>query len=126
VAYIKLEDKKTGIIQKLNDNPVYTFTSATGDESGRFLIHFQDATGINDPVTGKDFTVYCDGNVINVLATEQVSGPVKVCDMAGREVASAMMVPNKTTRIDMIGHTGVYLVSVLSNKGISTAKVVIK
>ena len=125
-VYIKLEDKKTGTIQKLNDNPVYTYTAATTDNAGRFVLHFQDATGINDPVAGSDFSIYSDGSMINVLSLKPVNGKVQVFDMAGREVASASLIPNQSTRIDMQGHSGIYVVSVITSKGISNSKLVIK
>jgi autotransporter-associated beta strand protein len=124
--YIKLEDKKTGTIQKLNDNPSYAFTSSTTDNTDRFVLHFQDATSVDDVTGTSDYSVYVDGGIINVLALKPSSGLVKVSDMAGREVATASMIPNRTTRIDMHGQSGIYIVSVLTNKGISNKKLVVK
>ena len=123
---IYLEDKKTGIATELSKTPVYHFSSADGDDINRFLLHFKDATSVNDVAAGKDFSVYTDGNIINVLALQAISGQVKVYDMAGREIASVVIIPNQATRIDMHRQSGVYVVSVITNKGISNSKIVIK
>lgn len=124
--YIKLEDTKTGTIQKLNDNPAYSFTAVTGDNANRFLLHFSDATSVENPENTSGFTVYNDNGIVNVISMKAVTGQVKVYDMAGRTVATAALVPNQATRIDMHGQSGVYVVSVIHNKGTSNSKLVIK
>jgi phage baseplate assembly protein gpV len=110
----------------LNDEPVYTFTAAPGEDPNRFLLHFHDATAITNPDAAKDFTIYAVNGTINVLQTGNLSGKVTVTDMAGRTIATASIIAGLPTRINIQGHTGVYIVSVLTTKGISNAKIVVK
>jgi hypothetical protein len=125
VTYIKLEDKKTGVIQKLNDNPVYAFTATPEDDANRFVLHFQDATSVNNTEKQDDFSVFnSDGN-INVIALKAVSGQVNIIDMAGRKVGTASLVSGTVTCIDMKGHFGAYIVNIITNQGVVNKKVIV-
>ena len=65
-------------------------------------------------------------NTVPVPVEKQLNGKVKVYDMAGREVAHGTLLPDQTTRIDLHNQSGVYVVSVISNKGVSNVKIVIR
>lgn len=88
---VTLEDLKTGIFQKLNDNPEYSFTGTPEDDPERFLVHFYNLPiGIDYPninennkeinIYAYDKTVYikCKGETINH------TGIVSIYDMYGR------------------------------------------
>jgi hypothetical protein len=123
---IYLKDKKTGTDTELTKNPVYNFTSADGDNDNRFLMRFQDATSITNLDTARDFTIYAENDVITVLQTRKLSGKITVTDMAGRTVAIASLMAGSPMRIDMCGHTGVFIVSILTSRGISNTKIILK
>jgi len=125
-VYIKLEDKKTGTVQKLNDNPVYTFTSASSDISDRFVLHFQDATAINHPEATDNFTLYVDNGAITINQLESMSGKVKVSDMLGRTVAMENMVADTPLQINLNSTPGVYVVTVYTKSKTYSQKVVIR
>jgi fibronectin-binding autotransporter adhesin len=122
---IFLEDLKTGTLQKLNDNPEYLFTSATDDAASRFLLHFQDASSITNPVIAQNFTVYAENGVINILQTQNLAGEVIITDMAGRTIASVNLIAGTPTHVNMQGHPGVYIVSIISPNGVSNAKIIV-
>ena len=125
-TYIFLEDKKTGIMQKLNDNPAYAFTSATGDNTDRFLLHFQNATSITNPDAAKDFSIYAENGFITVQQTRNLGGTITVTDIAGRTVAGASLAAGQPARLNMQGHTGIYIVSIQTDAGVSNAKILVK
>lgn len=124
---IYLKDFKEGTDTELTKYPVYTFSSSEGDDINRFLLHFQNLnTTITDPAETNNFTTYANNGVITILQTGNHSGKVTVTDMAGRSVATAGLNAGSPTRIDMRGHTGVYLVSVLTTNGIRNTKIIVK
>ena len=125
-VYIKLEDKKTGTVQKLNDNPIYAFASAASDNSDRFVLHFQDATSINNPEVTNNFTVYVDNGTITINQLESLTGTVKVSDMLGRTIAMENMVAETPLQINLNSTPGVYVVTVYTKSKTYSQKVVIR
>jgi hypothetical protein len=123
---ILLEDLKAGTIQKLNDNPVYSFTSEPADATSRFLLHFQNVTSITNPDVAKDFTIHAENGIITVRQTQSLSGNINVTDMAGRIVAGTSILTGLPATINMQGPPGVYIVSIITSKGVSNAKIFVK
>ncbi len=60
---VSLEDLKTGKVQDLNKNHVYTFTGSKADNPARFLLHFNaTVTGINEtPKQSASIRIYSFG-----------------------------------------------------------------
>ena len=123
---IYLEDKKAGTMQKLNDNPVYAFTSDSGDNTDRFLLHFQNATSITNPDIARDFTIRAENGIITIQQTGNQGGAITVTDMAGRTVAGASLLAGQPSRIAMDGHTGLFIVSILTANGVSSSRIFVK
>ena len=123
---IALEDKIAGTIQRLNNNPVYTFSATQQDAPDRFVLRFMDVTAVSDPKTTKDFTVYAAHRILNIQSLNQLGGKVMVTDMVGRTIATGRIEAGATTQISMHGNTGVYIVSVITGKGRSNIKVIVK
>lgn len=124
-TYITLEDLKTGVSQRLDKNPAYTFTANTTDNAGRFLLHFLNATSIPDPARANAFTVRSNDGIISINTIQSLTGKVVVSDMVGRTIARAALVAGSPTRINLNGKPGIYVVSVISSNGISSQKVMI-
>ena len=125
VSTIYLTDNKTGSITNMGTSPVYNFTSVAGDDANRFLLNFQGVASITKPDVTKDFTVYTENGVITILQTGNLSGKVTVTDMSGRNVATASLMAGAPTRINLQGHPGVYVVSIVSAEGVSNTKIII-
>lgn len=123
---VYLTDKKTGIVADLSDIPVYNFTSSEGDDVNRFLLHFSPLLGIGDTEMESNFSIYATDGQIKITSLAQLGGKVNVTDMTGRIIASGRVEAGATTFIDMQGHSGVYIVSVLTSKGISNTNIVVK
>ena len=125
VSTIYLTDNKTGSITNMGTSPVYSFTAVAGDDANRFMLSFQGTASIPNPDITKDFTVHAENGIITILQTGNLSGKVTVTDMAGRNVATANLMVGAPTRINLQGHPGVYVVSIVSAEGVSNTKVII-
>lgn len=125
-TYITLEDKLTGKSQPLSSMPVYTFTATPQDATDRFVLHFIDETAIPETATAKDFSMYSSDGNITVKSLNQLGGKIAITDMMGRTIATGRVEAGSTTQINVHGTSGVYIVSVLTSKGISNTKVIVK
>ncbi len=132
---ISLEDRTLDSWINLGILPEYTFqVSEAATISDRFFIHFVDLT--KNPtktitsVSGKEvvrpFNIYATDGAIIITSLQQQSGKVAVFDMAGRTVATGRIKAGATTQIEIHRNTGAYIVSVLTDKGISNTKIIVK
>ena len=132
---ISLEDRAAGTFVKLGDTPWYTFhESAAATLAGRFFLHFvdltkvpvKDLTAIQTRETALDFRIYSAEGAIIISSLNQQSGKIIVFDINGRKIATGLAEAGANTRINMNGNTGVYMVSVLTGKGKSNTKILVK
>jgi hypothetical protein len=122
---VYLSDKKAGVVTNLSEIPTYDFSSSEGDDPNRFLLHFSPL-GVDDKAVATNFSMYAQDGKIQITDLNQLGGKINVIDMAGRTIASGRVEAAATTVLDMKGHTGVYIVSILTSKGISNTKIVVK
>lgn len=123
-TYVTLEDTKTGSLQRLNDQPTYSFTAAPGEDPNRFRLHFKDATSVADPATSVDFTAYALNGQLNVLSS--VSGKLSITDMAGKTLSIRNIIKGELNTVSLNGATGLYLVKLSTAQGNFIQKVVVK
>jgi hypothetical protein len=123
-TYVTLEDIKTGSLQRMNDNPVYSFEASGNDDPARFKLHFKDATSVADPATSVDFsTTVLQGQL---SAFSSIDGLITLSDMTGRIITSGKINKGNTMKFDLEGHSGIYLVTLSSLAGKLTNKVIVK
>jgi hypothetical protein len=123
-TYITIEDLKTGSMQRLNDNPVYTYEAATNDDPERFRIHFKNATSIGDPAANVDFfTSVLYGQL---SAFSSVDGIITLSDLAGRIIAFGKVSKGNTVKFNLEGQNGIFIVTLSSQTGNKTNKVIVK
>jgi hypothetical protein len=121
-----LLDKKTNIDYNLTSNPIYSFTAFQDDTKERFLLHFQNSTGISIPEDSKSFNVYAADGIIHIQSLQQLGGKIAVFDMLGRIIATGLVDAGGITKINIQGNIGIYIVSVLTSKGKSNSKILVK
>jgi len=123
---ISLKDNKTNTTVDLKVNPVYTFTATAGDDNARFTLYFSDVLGINN-MDNNAFKVYSFDNSIYIQNNElkNANGTVLVYDMIGKQMMQEKLGSDAITRINTNLHTGFYIVSVKTNKGVYNQKVYI-
>jgi hypothetical protein len=122
---VYLTDKKTGIIQNLGYNPVYSFSSAEGDNVNRFTLSFKSPTSIKEE-TEEKFSVSVINGVITLRSDQSLAGTVKVSDMLGRTVAMENLVADTPLKINLNSVPGVYVVTVYTKSKTYSQKVVIR
>jgi hypothetical protein len=120
---ITLEDKSTGTMQMLIDNPVYAFKATTKDAEDRFVLHFQNTTSVPELQKVRDLNVFAVDGIITIQSLGQLSGKVAIIDMMGRTIAKGRVEAGGSTQINIPGNTGVYIVRVFTSKGNSNTKI---
>jgi hypothetical protein len=114
--------------QHLNLNPVYAFTTNSGNIGDRFALHFgMMAVGIGrDAMHGVSTHVFAADGMVNVSVGEDAGkGMITILDMAGRTVQTAAINGSRTiVATDLV--TGIYLVRVETEKGGETHRVVLR
>jgi hypothetical protein len=124
---VSLEDRAAGSYTYFSTTPSYTFqVNEPGSISDRFFLHFMDVTGIPNSEVAMDFKIFSTEGMLNIHSIQQLGGKIAVFDMLGRTVATGRIEAGATTQVNMKGNTGVYIVSVLTSKGIRTTKIMVK
>jgi hypothetical protein len=124
---VYLEDRLLGILQYLNEEPNYDFTSTVGGNiPARFALHFGMAvTGIEDGQVMKSRVYTSNGNQLNIILSGNTeAGNVQVLDMAGRVVFVSVL--NSTrNKLELNVNAGIYLVQVATATGTDTHRVIL-
>jgi hypothetical protein len=125
-TYVTLEDKKSGILQRLNDNPAYTFTAAPGEEPNRFVLHFKDATSVPDPTAKETFTVTQSNGNLNIVTPRSANAEIRVTNMLGQVVLRGKTNGNALTSLNSNTlQNGVYVVSLVSGSKVVSTRIVV-
>ncbi|MEI8046367.1 MAG: T9SS type A sorting domain-containing protein [Bacteroidota bacterium] len=123
---VYLWDNKLGIKQNLAVNPVYAFTSATGDAAARFELHFKNATSVPDPASKENFSVYQNNGNLNVVTPEASNTEIRVTNMIGQVVLRGNTGGNTQTLLNANKlQNGVYVVSLISGSKVVSTKIVV-
>jgi len=124
---ILLEDIKENKIQDLRLHPVYDFTSTTGDDPCRFLLHFNGATGVYHHSEEQSIRMYSLGNSIYLAGKSgsALSGRLFVYNMLGQEMLHQDLRENSVEKITLPGYKGFCLVYVTVSGKIHSGKVLL-
>ena len=126
-SVISLEDRSAGTFISLSANPSYSFqVSEPATITDRFFLHFMDVTGISNIEATPGFSMYSVDGILKIQSMQQMGGKLSIIDMQGRTIATGRIEAGASTQINMNGKTGIYIVSVLTNKGIVNTKVLVK
>jgi hypothetical protein len=120
-----LQDIKTGIVQKLSDEPVYSFFSSPDDAANRFLLHFSNPLGTNE-ISASYATVYSHAKTVYVHLSEKCDAEILIHDLVGHEVLRKNLTGQDRATIDLTVETGYYLVNVRAGNQVITEKVIIR
>ncbi len=108
---------------KLNDNPVYTFTSDAVN-TVRFNLHFAPV-GIPEIGSNK-INIYSNLKDVYVNIPVSMHGNIFVYNLLGSEITNQVIEGNTLNRISLNSPTGYYIVKVIGDNGITTGKVFIQ
>jgi hypothetical protein len=116
-ATIMLEDLKAGITQDLRANAVYNFTSVTGDNKDRFLLHFGGIFGVQEQTAGMVSAYSWEKSIYVINNSGKTLQSVVVYDLLGRELVKKTQVDSKLLKIDMpYAQTGYYMIRVITDQ----------
>ena len=118
-----LEDTFNNITLNLSINNTYSFEANPGDDSNRFKIHF-GATGIAE-VQKESLQAYSSGDQLYILG-EEGTAELSIFNLQGQQLMKEQVELNHQYSRSLSLQTGVYLVSLQTDKEIKTAKVLIK
>ena len=117
-----LEDRLLNIFQDLNLDATYDFADEAGNIPTRFALHF--GMSITDIRNAEGFRaqVFSSGNEVNIILSDATNGTATVYDMAGKRIATQNIHSDRTA-FQVNVASGIYIVKLESDKGISTHKI---
>jgi hypothetical protein len=119
--HVYIVDAKTGVIQDLNANPVYTFTAEAEEDAARFTIHFTDISGA---LEANGAVVYGYGNDIHVNVLNP-NAEVAIYNLVGQEVYRTNV--NETFNVITMNDVNTYyVVKVYTENNVVTEKVYVQ
>ena len=123
---VYLEDRELSVSQNLRTNPVYSFTSAAGNNTNRFFLHFGSSTqGIDNNASGSLVAYSSNGNIyINNTSSESVK-LVEVYDMLGKQLMKFQPVSVQLLSVPFRAAAGSYIVKISCDKQVKSTKIVI-
>ena len=123
---VYLEDKISGSVINLRENPGYTFFTEDGTDEDRFVLHFNSGlSGVESDVAVNDVSIYSFDNKVYIDYQFEETGDMTVYDISGRVVATHS-VSQGLNEIDPRADRGYYIVKVISRENVKTAKVYLK
>lgn len=122
-AIVYLEDSKLGKTHNLSQNPVYSFTSASGDNVNRFKLLF-GSVGISTPETSSIQVYTLEGRVY--VNGAPANAQLSLTDITGRLVQRTQLENSglNTVNVGNLPH-GVYVVTVNDGKHLVSHKIIL-
>lgn len=124
---IYLEDKLTGSMIDLRDQPMYTFEGFTGDDNYRFDLHFFGVTNTHDEADIKKATIYsADKDVFVRTYSNGKHYKIELFDITGRRVLFDSFVSTGLTSFRTDVEPGMYFVLLRSGNSVITKKLYLR
>jgi hypothetical protein len=124
---IFLEDLKTGAVRELKTDPTYTFEASPGDPAERFRLTFSGPYGQPDLHTSPECQIFATNKtvVVRSLSGKEIRGKISVFNMLGQHLAEFKM-SGTEARMQLNATPGCYLVSLITDSGMITKRVLIR
>jgi len=122
---IILEDNVTGALQKLNDNPVYVFSASTQDVPDRFVLHFKDATAIQEHRAQENISAYYHNGSFYVSNCEGAT-QVGIFNIQGQNLSNYQLNGSGLQSTSLNLSMGVYFARLVNNGHMQTIKMIVR
>ena len=125
---IVLEDLLENTTHDLLENPVYEFSANPDDDEGRFLLHFDGVTLLDELFSDNGIEIYSHGEFIYIKnnSNESVKGEISIYNILGQNIYSATLPNISLNRISPNCKTGNYIVKIQTGNNVYTHKIFIK
>lgn len=124
-TYITLEDKLTGHLQKLNDNPVYAFSVTSQDDEDRFVLHFTDATSISEPALQNSIKAWFSNGKLTV-ETQAGTTILDIFNVQGQNLRSIQLRGSGLQQVPVNLSAGIYFARLTNSGQMQTIKIIIQ
>ncbi|MCD4791519.1 MAG: T9SS type A sorting domain-containing protein, partial [Bacteroidales bacterium] len=124
---IKLEDKETGELIDFREIEEYSFNiSQAGEIRERFVLHFNNATGIEDQIPEtENIRFYVYDNKLYIIDEELKNGTIQLYNLIGQPVMEKRY-SGRVITIDLDLPTGYYFVRIITEKKSISGKIYIE
>jgi len=124
---IYLQDKSTGILQDITQNPEYTVNINSGDPlSGRFYLIFSLKTNINELNNNTAiFSAFADGSELYVNYYRESQGYINIYNTLGQIILQNNKLNKGINKFSLNLSHGYYFIQVISGDKISNKKIYI-
>lgn len=120
---IYLEDRLTGIFNKVFPEFIYSFDHSVLNDFHRFNLHFTKSTYAVDEISESDISIWSDHNRIFVQMPAESDGWITVNDMEGRIITEFKGSKGNIEIVQTGSSSGYYIVKVSYSNRISVKKV---
>ena len=125
-TYIRLDDKKTGTSQVLNDNMVYSFSASPDDASDRFVLNFMNVTSVPESVADETFGISQINGSLRITTGEATKAEIFVFNMLGQMVLCGNMNGNTLSTLNIADlQNGVYVLSLIKANKKTSKKIIV-
>ncbi len=121
---ITLTDLATNATQNLAQNPIYSFDATTSDQPDRFKVSFATVGVDENPL--QNIGVYATNGKIVLQLPQATKAQITLINLAGQLVAKHNINASGVATIDAPATTGVYMVTITTEDGTITHKVIVK
>ena len=123
---VYLNDLKTNYTQKLNESPIYHFTSEEGDLEERFELYF-GPLGIDNNIQDENsIHVFAKNENIEIRSKTPLKATVNIYNISGQLVLQSTINNESSASINTRGLKGIIIVSVIDNKQVFNHKVILR
>jgi hypothetical protein len=125
---IVLEDLLENTYHDLLENPVYEFSATPDDEKGRFLLHFDGVTLLDELFSNNEIEIYSHQEFIYIKnnSNKAVKGEISIYNILGQNIYSATLPNISLNRISLNCKTGNYIVKLQTGNNVYTQKIFMK
>ncbi|MEI6898834.1 MAG: alpha-amylase family glycosyl hydrolase, partial [Bacteroidota bacterium] len=121
-AHVYLTDLKQNQTQNLSSNPVYSFTSAEGDNPARFLLSFSHMS--IDDKTGRRNGIFVYNNILCI--SNPGESTIELFNMLGQKIVIGKTHDEVLYRLNLALPSGYYIVRMTGSLGVMNQKVFVK
>ncbi len=123
-ATVFLKDKKLGTDHNLSENPVYAFTSTTGDSPARFELHF-GSVGINDLPAVQTIIAWYHSGTLSVKNVEGLAS-IGIFNIRGQQLHDFQLNGIGLQTVHLNPPAGVYVARIVNNGKTRILKMVVQ